>query len=227
MSGKGGEIFIKNCLAPFAYFLLRIYLSSVRIQPINEDALWKFLETGRKGVGAVWHQRFLGVLGYVRKFRKLSLSIMISKSRDGDWIAPVVRYLGLRPVRGSSSRGGKEALAVMAEALTRNQAALHIVDGPQGPKGVVKPGLIRLAQLAGAAIIPIYISVDRAWVNRSWDRFLIPKPFSRVLVRFGNPILVPEGMDSEAFEAMRQAVERMMIEGHAQDDLSWGWERPL
>jgi hypothetical protein len=227
MLGIKSGTFIKIFLAPLAYFLLRLYLLSVRIRALNEDALLKFLQTGRKGVGAIWHQRFFGVLGYVRKFRKFSLSIMISMSRDGDWIAPVTKRLGLRPVRGSSSQGGKEALSAMVKDLAQNQAALHVIDGPQGPKGVVKPGLIRLAQLSKAAIIPIYISVDRAWINRSWDRFLLPKPFSRVLVRFGEPIDVPEQMDSEAFEALRQDVERMMIQGHAQDDLGWGWEKPL
>jgi lysophospholipid acyltransferase (LPLAT)-like uncharacterized protein len=218
---------LKICLAPLAYFLLRLYLSLIRVRTLNEDALLEFLQTGRKGVASVWHQRFLGVLGYVTKFRYLSLSIMISMSRDGDWIAPVVKWLGLRPVRGSSTRGGKEALAAMVQDLAQHQAALHIVDGPRGPKAGVKAGLIRLAQLSKAAIIPVYISVDRAWVARSWDRFLIPKPFSRVLVRFGEPINVPEQMDSEIFEALRREVEKKMIDGHAQDDLNFDWEKPL
>lgn len=223
---KRSPAFIKIFLAPLAYFLLRLYLSSVRIRAVHEDALLNFLQTGRKGIGAVWHQRFFGVLGYVRKFRKFSPAIMISMSRDGDWIAPVAKHLGLRPVRGSSSRGGKEALAAMVKDLAQNQVALHVIDGPRGPKGMVKPGLIRLAQLSNAAIIPIYISVNRAWITRSWDRFLLPKPFSRVSVRFGEPIPVPAQMDSEIFETLRRDVERRMIEGHAQDDLGWGWGNP-
>ena len=227
MPGADRIALLKIFLAPLAYFLLCLYLSTIRIRTLHEDALLQFLQSGRKGVGAVWHQRFLGVLGYVRKFRYLSLSIMISKSRDGDWIAPVVQWLGLRPVRGSSTRGGKEAMAAMVQDLAQNQAALHIVDGPQGPKAEIKAGLIRLAQLSKAAIVPIYISVDRAWVARSWDRFIVPKPFSRVLVRFGEPIDVPEQMDSEAFEALRLEVEKKMIDGHAEDDLNSGWEKPL
>jgi len=218
---------LKIFLAPLAYLLLRLYLSLIRVRTLHEDALLHFLQTGRKVVAPVWHQRFLGVLGYVTKFRYLSLSIMISMSRDGDWIAPVVKWLGLRPVRGSSTRGGKEALAAMVQDLAQNQAAIHIVDGPRGPKASIKAGLIRLAQLSKAAIIPIYISVDRAWVTHSWDRFLIPKPFSRVFIRFGEPIDVPEQMDSEAFEALRREVEKKMIAGHTQDDLNFGWEKVL
>jgi lysophospholipid acyltransferase (LPLAT)-like uncharacterized protein len=113
------------------------------------------------------------------------------------------------------------------EDLATNQIAAHVVDGPRGPKAVVKAGLISMAQLSGAAIIPVYISVNRAWIARSWDRCLIPKPFSRVLVRFGQPIDVPQQMESEAFEALRLEVEKKMIEGHALDDLNWGWEKPL
>jgi lysophospholipid acyltransferase (LPLAT)-like uncharacterized protein len=218
---------VKIFLAPLAYFLLRLYLSTITVRTLHEDALLQFLESGRKGIGAIWHQRFFGVIGYAKKFSKFSPSVMISMSRDGEWIAQVAQRLGFRPVRGSSSRGGKEALAAMVQDLAQNQVAVHAVDGPQGPKGVVKAGLIRLAQLSPAAIVPIYISVDRAWINHSWDRFLIPKPFSRVLVRFGEPIDVPEQMDAEAFEALRQEVERKMLEGHAQDDLNWGWEKPL
>ena len=227
MFGADRITLLKIFFVPLAYFLLRLYLSMIRVRTLHEDTLLQFLQSGRKGVGAVWHQRFLGVLGYVRKFSYLSLSIMISRSRDGDWVAPVARWIGLRPVRGSSTRGGKEALAAMVQDLAKNQAALHIVDGPQGPKAVVKAGLIRLAQLSKGVIVPIYISVDRAWVTRSWDRFLIPKPFSRVLVRFGEPIDVPEQMDSEAFEALRLEVEKKMIDGHAQDDLNFGWKKPL
>ncbi len=227
MSGATRGAFIKFFLAPLAYVLILLYLSVIRVRVPQEDAILRFVQSGRKGIAAAWHQRFLGVLGYVTKVRYLSLSIMISRSRDGDWIAPVAKLLGLRPIRGSSSRGGREALASMAEDLAANQMAAHIVDGPQGPKGVVKAGLIRLAQLSGAAIIPVYISVDRAWVARSWDRSLIPKPFSRVLVRFGKPMEVPPQMDSEAFEALRLEVEKKMIENHAQDDLNFGWEKPL
>jgi hypothetical protein len=227
MSGANQATILKIFLSPLAYFLLRLYISMIRVRTLNEDAFLRFLESGGKCVGAVWHQRFLGALGYVRKFDYLSLSVMISKSRDGDWIAPVAKWLGLRPVRGSSSRGGKEALAAMVQDLAQNQAALHIVDGPRGPKGEIKGGLIRLAQLSRVALLPIYISVDRAWVTGSWDRFLIPKPFSQVLVRFGDPIEVPEQMDPETFEALRLDVEKKMIEGHARDDLNSGWEKPL
>jgi lysophospholipid acyltransferase (LPLAT)-like uncharacterized protein len=96
-----------------------------------------------------------------------------------------------------------------------------------GPKGVVKAGLIRMAQLSCAPIFQIHISVDRAWITNSWDRFLIPKPFSRILIRWEDPIFVPEELDSEVFESIRLDIENRLIRGHAKDDLNWGWKGPL
>lgn len=214
-------------LMPCAYYSLRVYLSSLRLKVEGEEAILDYLAEGGKGIAAVWHQRFLAVLLYATKFRELKPCVMVSQSRDGDMISPVAERLGLRPVRGSSSRGGKAAMLAMVAALSENQAAAHVVDGPRGPKGVVKGGLIRLAQLSGADIFPVYISTEKAWITHSWDRFIIPKPFSRVLVRWGKPIFVPQDLDSKAFEDIRQEVEQELIVGHAQDDLNWGWKRVL
>jgi hypothetical protein len=84
-----------------------------------------------------------------------------------------------------------------------------------------------MAQLSQAAIFPIYISVERAWVTRSWDRFLIPKPFSRILIRWDDPIFIPETMNPESFEAARLHLEDRLIRSHAVDDLNWGWRKSL
>jgi len=105
MPGASRISLLKIFLAPLAYFLLRFYLSLIRVRALHEDALVKFLQSGGKGVGAVWHQRFLGVLGYVRKFRYLRLSIMISLSRDGDWIAPVVRRQSAEKIVAAAEPG--------------------------------------------------------------------------------------------------------------------------
>ena len=99
-----------------------------------------------------------------------------------------------------SSRGGRKALAAMIADLAEHPFAVHVVDGPRGPRGVIKAGLISMAQLSGVPIVPVAISVTRAWVLKSWDRFLIPKPFSTVFVRWGAPIAVPASLDDTAFE---------------------------
>ena len=111
--------------------------------------------------------------------------------------------------------------------LEENPAVGHIVDGPRGPKGKVKPGLIRMAQLSGAVILPLIVSVDKAWIAGSWDRFLIPKPFSRVTVRWEEPFSVPRKSDPEELDAFRRQIEDKLIRAHAEADLRSGWKTPL
>jgi hypothetical protein len=152
---------------------------------------------------------------------------MISQSSDGELIAALVSRLGLVPVRGSSTRGGREALMDILRAMKKNPAAIHIVDGPTGPKGVVKPGLMAMAQVTGAAVFPVIISAERAWVMKSWDRFLVPKPFSTVTIRWGDPFPVPRGTRPDQLEELRKQVERILLEAHAEADLQSGWPQPL
>ena len=140
---------------------------------------------------ACWHQRFFSGF-FVPRIFGMNPCIMISQSRDGDVVSDVVARIGWVPVRGSTSRGGKKALQEMITGVEKYRMGAHIVDGPQGPPHIIKPGLIALASQTGAAISPGYISYDNPWIFNSWDRFMIPKPFSRVLIRAGDFIFVPK-----------------------------------
>ncbi len=148
-------------------------------------------------VFACWHQRFFSGF-FVPRIFGMNPCIMISQSRDGDVVSDVVARIGWVPVRGSTSRGGKKALQEMIAGVEKYRMSGHIVDGPQGPPHIVKPGLIALASQTGAAICPGYISYDNPWVFNSWDRFMIPKPFSRVLLRAGDFIFVPKELDEKS-----------------------------
>jgi lysophospholipid acyltransferase (LPLAT)-like uncharacterized protein len=218
---------IRYGLIPIAYGILRLYLCLLRIRPEHEEELLDYLHQGGKAIAAVWHQRILLVIRYARRFCEFNPAVMISRSRDGDLIADICRRLNFRPVRGSSSRGGREALAAMITELSVHPTAVHAVDGPQGPRGLIKAGLIRMAQLSGAPIIPVYISVNRAWTLRSWDRFLIPKPFSTIRVRWDKPIPVPAELDNAAFEIVRLDIEKRMRDNQDRDDRENGWDETL
>ncbi len=136
---------------------------------------------------------------------------MISRSLDGEVITGVANRTGWYTIRGSSSRGGRKALGDMIMKLKETGLAAHIVDGPTGPAGVVKAGVVRLANAAGAAIVPFYTSADRAWYFGSWDRFMLPKPFARVTIRFGD-IIPWKAMTNEAeFEMQRNTLENIML----------------
>jgi lysophospholipid acyltransferase (LPLAT)-like uncharacterized protein len=146
---------------------------------------------------------------------------MISQSRDGELISKIVNRLGWRSVRGSSSRGGRDALREIKTLVHKGYKVGHIVDGPRGPLGIVKPGLLLIAQISGAPIIPTITSAERKWVFNSWDRFVIPKPFSRVIFRFGDEIYVPIKLQGTAFEEKRSSIENTLKKLYVETDSLW------
>ncbi len=214
---------IRFGLIPLGHMIIRGYLHFIKLEIINEQMIRNHLDNGGGLIAAIWHQRFFGVINYADQFKDYIPSAIISKSRDGDLIAGLAKRLNFRPVRGSSSQGGREALAAMVEDLKVNRFAVHALDGPTGPPGVIKAGVIRMAQLSGMPIVPVYISVSRAWQLGSWDRFMIPKPFSTVTVHWDKPIYIQKDMDQETFEATRLQVERYIREGQEKADLRWGY----
>lgn len=195
------------------YRFVRLYSSTFRLTVENEQEWMDHVGKGGRVLLCGWHQQFFPVIRYFKKYEPYRGSVMISRSSDGEFIAGIATRMGLHPVRGSSSRGGREALAGMVEKLEETGLAIHIVDGPTGPMGVVKAGAIRLASVAGAVIVPFYTSADRAWYFNSWDRFMVPKPFSPVTIRFGDPIPCSPAADSAEFEKQRRALEKTMLPG--------------
>ena len=151
---------------------------------------------------AVWHDRLL-LLPYLYGHR--GSRVLASRSRDGELVARWIRRFGLEPVRGSSTRGGGEALRLLTRALRSGYEVVVVPDGPKGPREVLKPGVIALARLTGAPIVPMALGASREWRLRSWDEFRIPKPFARCVMRFGEPIYVARHRAGE--EAARKEVE--------------------
>ena len=197
----------------FLYRFVRLYSSTFRLTVENEQAWMDHIKEGGRVLLCFWHQQFFPALRHFKKYETYRGSVMISKSSDGEIIADIARRVGFQPVRGSSSRGGREALAEMIARIQKSGLAVHIVDGPTGPMGVIKPGAIRLASAAGAVIVPFYTSADRAWYFNSWDRFMVPKPFARVTIRFGDMIPCLPAENSEEFEKQRISLEKIMLPG--------------
>jgi len=214
----------KHFLTSLGYHACNLHAKTIRVIPEGIERVQDHIAKGGTVVFACWHQRFFSGF-FVPRIFGMSPCIMISQSRDGDVVSDVVARIGWVPVRGSTSRGGKKALQEMIAGVRKYRMSGHIVDGPQGPPHIVKPGLIALAQQTGAAICPGYIAYENPWVFNSWDRFMIPKPFSRVLIRAGDFIFVPKDLDEKTFEEVRRDVERKMIEGYAEADQSWEGKR--
>jgi lysophospholipid acyltransferase (LPLAT)-like uncharacterized protein len=124
--------------------------------------------------------------------RKHKIVAMISQHRDGEMVARLVQRLGYETVRGSSTRGGTAAALQMIERLKAGQVGAMICDGPKGPIYKMKPGAPYMAIEAGTVVIPATFSAASCWTFHSWDRFTVPKPFTRVFLLWGEPIPVPD-----------------------------------
>jgi len=163
---------------PLAAGLIRLLGATLRYRDINAPDVPVGIEIPGPVVFAFWHRTLLTC---AHRFRNKGIAILISPSFDGELIARTVEYLGFYPVRGSSSRGGAVGLRNMAQAYAEGHRTAITADGPRGPNMVAKPGVVQVAELTGATWIGVYYALpDRAWELHSWDRFLIPKPFSTV-----------------------------------------------
>jgi lysophospholipid acyltransferase (LPLAT)-like uncharacterized protein len=164
---------------------------------------------GDSCIYAFWHGRMFPL---VFTHRHRGIAVLVSRHRDGEWIARVIEALGFRTARGSSTRGGEAGVLEMM-ALAENGHCLAITpDGPRGPARSVKPGLVYLAGRTGWPIVPVASAAKRAWVFRSWDRFRVPWPFARVHVAYGPPIQVPAGLDDSGAELWRRRIEAAIDE---------------
>jgi lysophospholipid acyltransferase (LPLAT)-like uncharacterized protein len=151
-----------------------------------------------------WHQCVLPCAFY---FRSTHATILISQSFDGELITRTLELFGFRAVRGSSSRGGREGLLGLRRVLDERSPAIFTADGPRGPIYRSKLGPVKLAQMTGAPIGAFHLEPQKAWVMRSWDRFLVPKPFTKIAVSWGQWTTVPEDATAEALEAYREQVD--------------------
>ena len=159
-----------------------------------------------------WHQCVLPCTFYFRWSRAI---ILISRSFDGELITRILRMFGFDAVRGSSSRAGREGLMGLKRIIENGRTAIFTADGPRGPIYETKMGPIKLAQLTGAPIDVFHLQPERAWVMNSWDRFLVPRPFTRVIVSWAKGVTVPADIAPDQLETKRQeltaAIERARI----------------
>lgn len=190
--------------------ILRLIGCTLRETTTYEEGAIQGLDEVYPGVFPFWHRC---VLPATWIYRHQHPAVMTSQSRDGEFIARVIQRFGFIPVRGSSSRGGQRALLEMNKLLAEGNAVAFTIDGPRGPRGVAKKGPVLLARMSGAAITAFYVAVERAWVLNTWDKLVIPKPFSRIYVRFARKIFVPPDADDAAMERyhaeMQAALDRI------------------
>ena len=191
---------------------MKLQFDSVEAYP-TRDMLEKY--NNAKTLFAIYHSRLVYLIYFGRNW---NVTAMISKSRDGDMIADTASRLRLYAMRGSSSKNGKLAMNQVVDVLNNNYKVAITIDGPRGPVGQVKPGVIRIAQLSGAPIIPVGFSCTKGMFFPSWDRFLVPYPNSKGNFRCGEPLFIPPNISEEEFESYRLQLENTLKELNKKSD---------
>ena len=195
------------------YLVIKALRTTMRIEVRGGGVMADFVDRGEGFVGAFWHGRLLMIPPLYPGQR---MHVLIGTHRDGQLIADVMTRFGFGHVRGSSSKGGREALREMVRLLTDNNDVAITPDGPRGPAEVAKLGVAQVAKLAGRAVIPIAFAASPAWRLSSWDRFIVPKPFSRGAYVVGEPLRLGAGENVEDFRLrIEEALRRVTAEAEA------------
>ena len=184
-----------------AYMVICLLGVTLRYEDICEPGMVPQYHTPPPLIYAIWHRCLLPCAW---RFRQGPLYILISRSFDGELIARTVERLGFVAVRGSSSRDGAVGMRNLQRAYLDNNYIAITADGPRGPSQRAKPGVAQLASLVGAPVGAVYLHPSRAWVLHSWDRFMIPKPFSKVTVAWALPV-------EADIKAVQDALDRAVI----------------
>jgi lysophospholipid acyltransferase (LPLAT)-like uncharacterized protein len=205
MSGNDGapEVPLKaRMISSLGGGLITGLMRTTRFEIENGVIHEEWLRPRRAAMYLLWHGRLLPCSYHHRNH---GLATLISLHRDGDYISGVVEKWGFQVLRGSSSRGGTKALRQMVRLLRGGTPIAVTPDGPRGPRQEMKLGPLLAAQMAGVPVIPVSAGTDRAWWFEGWDRFMVPKPFSRIRLKYGEPVRIPP--DADQAEVERTAVE--------------------
>ncbi len=179
--------FIGLCFVRFLYY-------TSRIQGDQKVYMSNLIKEGNHVIFAFWHCDML-IPGYL--LRHKGVHALVSQHSDGQYLANAMEMIGITTIRGSTSRGGARAMVKLAKKVRDGHAGLITPDGPRGPRCVVQPGIIFLAKKTGVPIVPVNSHVSRCWRLGSWDKFVIPKPFAKVTLKYGEQIHVPSNLGDD------------------------------
>jgi lysophospholipid acyltransferase (LPLAT)-like uncharacterized protein len=185
------------------YWFIRLIGPTLRVCTSREDGAQETIGQ-RPLIASFWHAC---IIPATYLCRNLGVRVMSSNSYDGEYMGRIIRKFGFVAVKGSSSRNAVRALLGLRRALQEGWTVAFSLDGPRGPRYKVKPGPVALARSSAVPLSMFHMAVDRAWVLNTWDRLIIPKPFSRVLIRFGKMIVVPPNAPDADLERYQQQLQ--------------------
>jgi len=204
---------IKKLIEEIGLFVITYYLKFLvwtsRIIYINKEYIDDFLNNHKPFILSAWH---CNVFAGSVLVSDMDLYILISQSRDGDLIDRIIKRFKNNSVRGSSSKGGIQALKSLIKIAREGKRIVITPDGPRGPVFQLQSGIITLASQTGLPIIPFHHESLKQKKAKSWDSMRIPSLFNTIIVRYGEPIYIPPNLDQESFEYYRKFVEDRMME---------------
>ncbi|MBN1254591.1 MAG: lysophospholipid acyltransferase family protein [Deltaproteobacteria bacterium] len=194
-------------LIPLLVGFTRLIGMTMRITLIDPHHTSPYGKPAKPLIYAFWHNQQL-LAAYF--FRNFGIRVLVSRSRDGDYITRVLEYFGFRTVRSSTSSGKVNALRGLVRELKDGHHVAITPDGPRGPVYRAQPGVVFLGALSGHAVVPFGCASSRAWQLRSWDRFEIPKPFSKAVIVYDRAIPIPRRLTDEQALQLNEEIERQM-----------------
>lgn len=183
------------------------WFASCRLKVRGGSEMRAILTGGGSGIAAFWHYSFFYLFYSLRRY---PAAVMVSASRDGEYIARLAAIFGHTPVRGSSNRRGFQALREMLAALQQGKSCAIVADGSQGPARKAQAGCILMASRSGRPIFPMAWAASRCIVFKSWDRTVLPLPFSTIVLHHGEPLHVPPDLSAEDTEFWRRTLEEQL-----------------
>ena len=181
--------------------VIRTLAATWRYRAIDEHRVASLRKAKTPIVFTLWHGQMLPLLWY---HRDQGVSVLVSEHKDGEVIARILQLMGYRLIRGSTSRGAGRALLGLVRTLKEGNDVAVTPDGPRGPRHQFAPGAAVAANRAGAPVLPTVAFVDRYWQLKTWDGFVIPKPFARITVVYGEPTLIEAASPREAGDAAKR-----------------------
>lgn len=201
-----------SVITGLAYLIILSISKTLRLKIFGSTPIVDSEKYGENYIFAFWHNQFF-VMPYIYKkhLGKNPISVLTSLSRDGEYISRLLHRFGFNTVRGSSTYKGEAALRLMVKDVENGSNIAVTPDGPKGPRHIVQPGVITLASITACDIVPVGYKIDKKKTLSTWDRFIIPYPFTRGIFTVSNPIHVPRNITDAQKEEIRQQVEKILL----------------
>jgi lysophospholipid acyltransferase (LPLAT)-like uncharacterized protein len=205
-------------IAAVVYSVIRVLGPTLRFEVLGWHHAQEVHESGRRCVWAFWHRVIIPMSWWARD---MGIVVMNTTAFDGQWTRKVIEWLGFGTAQGSSSRGGLRGLAVMGRRIAEGKDCAFTIDGPRGPRYVAKPGPVMLARKTGAPIQVFHVGVEHGKTfEKTWDHFLLPRPFSRAVIVFSSLIEVPQDANAATMETKHNEMQRELERVR---DIAEGW----